>query len=308
MSGTKFRLVTRSDFDGLVCAALLKELNLIEQIAFAHPKDVQDGLVSLSSSDITTNLPYNPYVHLSFDHHYSETIRNIGRAPNCIIDPNAPSAARVVYNYYGGEKSFPNISPTMMEAVDKADSADFSPEDVRDPKGWVLLNFIMDPRTGLGRFHHFRIGNYAMMMELVEMCRNREIDEILQNPDVKERIELYREQDAKARKQIAQAATVRDKVVVLDFRGLEQIWCTNRFTVYEMFPDCNVSIHVLDGRLRRNTVLAVGKSIFNRTSNANIGEIMLSFNGGGHRNAGTCQIANDKTESTLEQVLHRLAF
>ena len=140
MEHRKHRLVTRSDFDGLVCAVLLNELNLIDEITFVHPKDMQDGKVPITARDITTNLPYVPGAHLVFDHHASETIRNGSRRANHIIDPDAPSAARVLYNHYGGRSAFPKVSPEMMAAVDKADSAQFTREEILEPRGWVLLN------------------------------------------------------------------------------------------------------------------------------------------------------------------------
>src|ERR1017187_3633160 len=145
----KYRLVTRSDFDGLVCAVLLRHLELIDEIKFVHPKDMQDGKVEVSNQDLTTNLPYVPGVHLAFDHHSSETIRVGGARTNHIIDPKAPSAARVVYDYYGGLKAFPASWNEMMAAVDKGDSAQFSREEILHPEKWDLLNFLMDARTGL---------------------------------------------------------------------------------------------------------------------------------------------------------------
>ena len=179
MNPEKFRLVTRSDFDGLVCAVLLNELNLIDDIKFVHPKDMQDGKVDITERDITTNLPYVAGAHLAFDHHLSETIRNTGERKNHIIHPDAPSAARVVYDYYGGKAAFPNIADDMMAAVDKADSAQFNRDEILNPEGWVLLNYLMDARTGLGRFREFRISNYALMMDLIKYCRNHTIEDIL---------------------------------------------------------------------------------------------------------------------------------
>ncbi|MBV8657104.1 MAG: exopolyphosphatase, partial [Burkholderiales bacterium] len=166
MSSPKYRLITRSDFDGLVCAVLLKELDLIDDILFVHPKDMQDGKVEVSARDISTNLPYVPGIHLAFDHHLSETLRNEKR-DNHIIIPAAPSAARVVYEYYGAKKAFPRVREDMMEAVDKGDSADFTADEILSPEGWVLLNYLMDARTGLGRFRDFRVSNYQLMMDLI---------------------------------------------------------------------------------------------------------------------------------------------
>ncbi|MFD2231450.1 exopolyphosphatase [Alkalimarinus sediminis] len=301
----KFRLVTRSDFDGLVCAVLLKHLDMVDDIKFVHPKDMQDGKVEISATDISTNLPFVEGVHLAFDHHLSETIRNEKR-DNHIIDPGAPSAARVVYDYYGAEKTFPTEWKDMMEAVDKGDSAQFNKEEVLDPKGWDLLNFLMDARTGLGRFREFRISNYALMMDLIDYCRNHNIDEILALPDVKERVELYFDQDTKFKEQIKRCSTVYKNLVVLDLRNEEVIHAGNRFVIYALFPQCNISIHILWGLKQQNTVFATGKSIFDRGSKTNVGELMLEYNGGGHQAAGTCQVENDQSEKVLEALIKRI--
>ena len=302
---TKYRLVTRSDFDGLVCAVLLKGLGILDEIKFVHPKDMQDGKVEISDRDITTNLPYVPGVHLAFDHHLSETIR-VGKRDNHIIEADAPSAARVVYNYYGGKERFPTISDEMMAAVDQADSAQYGIEDILKPQGWTLLNFIMDARTGLGRFRDFRISNYQLMMELIDYCRSHGIDEILALPDVKERVDLYTEHEAKFSDQLARCSTIRGNVVVIDLRREETIFAGNRFMIYAMYPESNVSIHVLWGLKQQNTVLACGKSIINRSSKTNIGPLMLEYGGGGHEAAGTCQVDNDKAEAVLEEIVGRM--
>lgn len=303
MSNEKFRLVTRSDFDGLVCAVLLKDLDLIDDILFVHPKDMQDGKVAISDKDITTNLPYVAGCHLAFDHHLSETVRNDSNIENHIIDPNAPSAARVVYDYYGGKERFPEISDEMMDAVDKGDSAQFSEDEVLNPTGWVLLNFIMDARTGLGRFREFRISNYQLMMQLIDYCKSHTIEEILALEDVKERVDLYIEHDAKAKEQIQRCATVHGNLVLLDLLNEETIYTTNRFVVYALYPECNISIHKMWGLKQQNTVFAIGKSILNRTSNTNVGELCLQYGGGGHMNAGTCQIANEQAEQALKDII-----
>ena len=288
----RYRLVTRSDFDGLVCAALLKQLDMLDDILFVHPKDMQDGKIEIGPGDITTNLPYVPTAGLVFDHHESETIRVEGERDNYVIDADAQSAARVVYDYFGGKPRFPLISDEMMEAVDKADSAQFDEPDILDPKGWIFLSFLMDPRTGLGRFREFRISNYQLMMTLIDACTQLTIDEILIVPDVAERVDLYREHAHKAEEQIKRCATVHDNLVVLDLREEEIIHPTNRFMVYALFPQCNLSMHVLWGLKQQNTVFAVGKSILDRSSNTNVGALMLEYGGGGHEAAGTCQVDN----------------
>jgi nanoRNase/pAp phosphatase (c-di-AMP/oligoRNAs hydrolase) len=305
MADAKHRLVTRSDFDGLVCAALLRERDLIDDITFVHPKDMQDGKIAITSRDITTNLPYVEGVHLAFDHHLSETIR-VGRRDNHIIDPLAPSAARVVYEHFGGKDSFPRISDEMMEAVDKADSAQYDKDEILNPKGWELLNFIMDARTGLGRFRTFRISNYDLMMELIDYCLAHSIEEILALPDVHERVTLYLEHQDRFKDQIQRCGTVHGNLVVLDLRHEETIWAGNRFMVYALFPQCNISMHVMWGLKQQNTVFAVGKSIFDRSSRTNVGELMLEYGGGGHHAAGTCQIANDKARDVMGELIERI--
>jgi nanoRNase/pAp phosphatase (c-di-AMP/oligoRNAs hydrolase) len=302
----KYRLVTRSDFDGLVCAVLLKELNLIDEIKFVHPKDMQDGKIEISDRDITTNLPYVKTAHLVFDHHESETLRNPEAKDNYIIDPKAPSAARVVYNYFGGPEKFTNISTEMMEAVDKSDSAQFERSEILEPQGWVLLSFLMDARTGLGRFKDFRISNYQLMMELIDYCRNHSIEEILQLPDVKERSDLYFEHQDKFNQQLKDCTKVYNSLVVLDLRNEETIYAGNRFTIYALYPNCNISMHVLWGLKQQNTVFAVGKSILNRSSKLNIGALMLEYGGGGHANAGTCQVENDNAEQVKQALIDRM--
>ena len=298
----RYRLVTRSDFDGLVCAALLKHLGILDDILFVHPKDVQDGKVDIGPNDVTTNLPYNPNAAISFDHHHSETVRVGEDKPNHVIVPDADSAARVVYDYYGGAEAFPGIEE-LMDAVDKGDAAHFSLEEILEPDGWVLLNFLMDPRTGLGRFREFRISNYQLMMQLIDVCTAMSIEEILETPDVKERVELYFAHAAQAEEQIRRCATVHGNLVVLDLRDEEVIHPTNRFTLYALFPQCNISIHVLWGLRQQNTVFATGKSILDRSSQTNVGELMLSYGGGGHEAAGTCQVENDDAPRALRELV-----
>ena len=304
----KMRLVTRSDFDGLACAMMLRELGIIDEIKFVHPKDVQDGKVELSQNDITTNLPYDPRVALAFDHHESEVDRLKAQETGgkLIIDPNARSAARVVYDYYGGKKTFPRVSDELMEAVDKGDSADFTMDEILHPKGWVLLHYLMDPRTGLGRFRNFRISNYDLMMELISYCMDHSIDEILELPDVKERVDLYFEQADLFEAQLKRIAKVYDKVVVLDLRDEEIIHAGNRFMIYALYPETQISVHVAWGFRKQNTAVMIGKSIVNKGSNVDIGELCLKYGGGGHHNAGTCQLDNDKVDAELPNIIAAL--
>lgn len=300
-----YRLVTRSDFDGLVCAVLLRKLGMIDEILFVHPKDVQDGTVDVTGRDILTNLPYAPAAHLVLDHHHSEGERRGDDVPaNHVLMPRAPSAARVVYEYYGGKGTFPDISDEMMRAVDQADSAQYGIDDILEPTGWTLLNFLMDSRTGLGRFRDFRISNYELMMQLIDYCAtHQDVAQILQIPDIAERVDLFQAQRPLFEEQLRRVSTLHGDVVVVDLRGEDVIHAGNRFMIYALYPQARVSIHVMWGRNKQNTVLAVGKSILDRTSPADIGSVMLRYGGGGHLAAGTCQVDHADSERVLAEVI-----
>ncbi|MEA2019158.1 MAG: exopolyphosphatase [Campylobacterota bacterium] len=301
MVSKKYRLVTRSDMDGLVCAVILKQLDMIDDIYFVNPKDMQDGKIEITSNDIVTNLPYVKEAYMVFDHHESESIRN-EKADNHVIIPDAPSAARVIYDYYGGDEKLTMISQDMMEAVDKADAAQFEVFDILDPLGWELLSFIMDSRTGLGRFRNFRISNYQLMMDLIDYCVNHTIEEIMELPDVKERVELYNQYIDEAKEQLERCSVIHDNLVVFDLREEETIYPCNRFMIYALNTDTNISIQVLWGKDKDVVVFATGKSILDRSSNTNIGQLMLKH-GGGHSAAGTCQVPKDIAQKTLEELI-----
>jgi nanoRNase/pAp phosphatase (c-di-AMP/oligoRNAs hydrolase) len=305
MNEKKYRLVTRSDMDGLVCGTLLKYIGLIDEIKFVHPKDMQDGKVEVSSDDITTNLPYVEGVYLAFDHHFSETLRN-EKKDNHIIDSDAASAAQVVFEYYGGNEKFPGYFTAMMNGANQADSADFTKEDILSPRGWPLLSFLMDSRTGLGRFRDFRISNYQLMMDLIDYCVKHNIDEIIELEDVKERIDLYYKYEEDFKEQLKRCTTVKDNLLIIDYRDEEIIYPGNRFMVYAMHPDANISIHVVWGKDKQNIVFSTGKSIINKSSNTNIGELMLSYKGGGHKAAGGCQIETEDSEKVLLELIEKI--
>ena len=301
----QYRLVTRSDFDGLVCAVLLKHLGMVSEVKFVHPKDMQDGKIQVGSNDITTNLPFVPGVRLAFDHHLSETLR-VARDPQHIIDTDAPSAAHVVFRHFGGTERFPATWKPMLDAVNQGDSAQYSTQDILEPKDWTLLNFIMDARTGLGRFRDFRISNYDLMMQLIDYCATHSIDDILALPDVRERTELYFAQQDKFEDQITRCSRLHDNLVVLDLRNEETIYAGNRFMIYALFPKTNISIHEMWGVKKANTVFAIGRSIVNRSSRTNIGELCLTYGGGGHAKAGTCQVDNDQADKVLGELIARI--
>ena len=294
------RLLTRSDFDGLACGALLKELGLINELKFVHPKDIQDGLVEASENDILANIPYIPGCKLWFDHHSSENVR-LGDIKYEGCSRHADSAARVVYDYYGGEAAMPHFRE-MIVAVDKVDAGKLTKEEILSPEGWVLLGFIMDPRTGLGRFRNFRISNYDLMMMLIDACRTMNIDEILALPDVKERVDMYFEQDALFKEMLLKYTQTDGNVIITDLRNVDPIYTGNRFLIYSLFPEQNISMWVVDGRGKQNCPIAVGYSVLNRTSKTNVGRLLLKYGGGGHHMVGTCQIAYEETDRVMDEL------
>lgn len=305
MSDT-YTLYTRSNFDGLVCASLLKEIGLIDSVKFVHPKDVQDGKIQLTGNDITASLPYTPEVYIAFDHHSSEAARVKTVRDNYIIEPAAPSSARIIYEYFGGEDRFsPNLN-NLMNSVDEADCTNFTKEDIFSPKDWVMLSFITDPRTGLGRFKNFTISNYNLMLKLAASFSQKTIDEIMLDSDVRERVKLYNEEQEKFQEQIQRCTRVKDSIAYLDVRNESVIHAGNRFMVFAMFPECTLAVHEFFGREKNNTVFAVSKSILNKSCSIDIGALMYEFDGGGHMNAGTCQVENERADETLEKIISRI--
>ena len=296
------RLVTRSDFDGLICAVLLKQVEAIDSIQFVHPKDLQDGKFEVTEDDILTNVPFVLGCGLWFDHHATEIERVVGQwefRGDCRL---APSAARVVYDYYGGADRFPGIEEMMAE-VDKADSAQFSRDEILHPAGWPLLSFLMDARTGLGRYRDYRISNYQLMYALIDACLTRPIAEIFELPDVQERVARYFEQDVLFRRMLADHSWTAGNVVVTDLREVAPIPCGNRFLVYALSPETNTSIWIVNGFQGQNCVFACGHSILNRTSQTHIGTLMRRFGGGGHEAAGTCQVSHEDADEILRALI-----
>ncbi len=301
------RLVTRSDFDGLGCAAILKEVGIIDDIKFVHPKDIQDGKIEITEDDIMANIPYVEGCGLWFDHHSSEAERRAYGYFKGNSDPEAPSAAKVVYDYYGGYEKFENSHlDDLVKAVNKADSAQFIADEILNPSGWVLLSFIMDPRTGLGRYRDYRISNYALMMDMIDYCRTMTDTEILALPDIKERTVRYFEQDELFRGMLKKCSRVDRSVVLLDLREEEEIFTGNRFMLYSLYPEQNISIQIMWGFQRQNIVITCGYSVINRTATADIGSLMLKHGGGGHKAVGTCQVPIDKADEILQEILETL--
>ena len=295
------RLVTRSDFDGLICGMLLKEADIIDSWTFVHPKDLQDGLFQPTENDVLANVPYVKGCGMWFDHHTSENDR-LGWNQDVKGESRlAPSAAKIIYEYYGGESKFPNYKE-MIEAVDKVDSGQLSREEILNPSGWILLGFISDPRTGLGRFREFRISNYQLMEELINLFRNMKIEEILDLPDVKERVDMYFDQTEKFKSMVEKHTAIKNNVIITDLRDVDTIYTGNRFMIYSLYPEQNVSMWIVDGKQKQNVSIAVGYSILNRTCTADIGKLMLKHGGGGHKMVGTCQVPYDSANGVINEI------
>jgi hypothetical protein len=295
------RLLTRSDFDGICCAVLLKELGLMTEMVYAHPKDLQDGKVAVGKDDILANVPYVPGCGLWFDHHSSENERLQLAGKFEGRSTSAPSAARVISDYYSSDKL--SRFNAMLRYVDKVDSADLTEEEVLNPSGWILLGFICDPRTGLGYHKDYRISNLAFMNDLVDHIRTKSIEEILALPDTQERIALYKENDQKARDFLKKHSTVDGAVIVTDARGVQELPPSNRFLVYSLFPQTNISVRMIDGKGKEFVSISVGYSILNRTATVDVGSLMLKYGGGGHKAVGTCQVPYNMADSVLKEIL-----
>ncbi|MDR2149893.1 MAG: exopolyphosphatase [Spirochaetaceae bacterium] len=299
------RLLTRSDFDGLACGALLEYLGLIDEWKFVHPKDIQDGLVQVTDQDILANIPYVRGCKLWFDHHSSENERLGNKVYFEGVSRKAPSCARVIYEFYGGDEELGRFS-RMVRYVDKVDSGNLTKDEIMDPKGWILLGFVMDPRTGLGRFRNFSISNYELMQTLAKACANKDINEIIDMPDVKERIDLYMEHSTLYKEMLLQYARIEKNAVVIDLRSIEPIYAGNRFIIYTLFPEQNVSLWIIDGKKNVNCVITVGYSIVNKTCTVDIGSLLLKYGGGGHQQVGTCQVAYEDADRIIQEIIDKL--
>ncbi len=297
------KLITRSDFDGLVCAVFLKEVVQLDEVEFAHPKDVQDGKVSVTADHILTNLPYVPGVGLWFDHHSSESGRMDDDLNFSGSYEIAPSAARVVYNFYKGKTDKLEKYKELLADVDKYDSAQLAKEDVLNPQGWILLAYIMDPRTGLGFHHDYAISNRQLMYKMIDLIQNYPVSEIVTDPDVKVRIDRYFSEQKKHEEFLRKNSRQISNVVITDLRGIKDILVGNRFSIYLMYPETNVSLRVFDGRNAEVVVVAGGYSIFNKTAKADLGELFSRYGGGGHKASGTCQLKPTETDQKVQEII-----
>ena len=301
------RLITRSDFDGLVCAVFLSDMKIVDEYKFVHPKDIQNGSVEVTSNDVLANVPYHPDCGLWFDHHASEEVRlEMEQLEFEGASYYAASAAQVIWNHYGGEKTFGTKFDTLLEAVNKTDSANLSVEEIISAEGWILLSFIMDPRTGLGRFSDYRISNYQLMLDMIDHCRERSPEEILEMPDIQERVNRYFDQQSLFVQMLQKCCTLKGNVIVTNLLDEETVYCGNRFLVFGVFPNQNVEIRLMWGLNKQSVVFACGYSVLNQTCQTNIGKLMLEYDGGGHERVGTCQVSVDKWETTLSELIDRM--
>jgi oligoribonuclease NrnB/cAMP/cGMP phosphodiesterase (DHH superfamily) len=300
------RLLTRSDFDGSVCAALLLELGLVDEIQYIHPKDLQDNKIEVTAADILANVPFVEGCGLWFDHHSSEHERLQLAGKFKGASEISPSAAQVIYEFYKKDKNHAaklQKFEHLIEIVGIADSARFSREDILDPTGWVMLAFIADPRTGLGYRRTFRISNFELMQNLPELLRTKTAEEILALPDYQERIEIYHEETSQFKDLLARHSRIEGDAILIDFQGVNEIPAGNRFLEYVLYPDQNISIRVVDGKNNEFAMISVGHSIINRSSSVDVGSLVLKYGGGGHKQVGTCQVRYDEVDRIVGEML-----
>ncbi len=286
------RLITRADFDGLVCAVLMVEKGVVDNYEFVHPKDVQDGKVDVTGDDVLANVPYSQGCGLWFDHHESEMDRdNFKKLKFEGRVSHAASTAQVIWDHYGGVETFGSNYLSLMRGVNIADAGSFLKEEVLNPTGWILLSFIMDSRTGLGHYKDYRVSNYQLMLDLIQYCRTMTADEIIELEDVKERVKRYFDHQEKFKEMMKSASRIKGNAIITNLLETETIYVGNRFIIYALFPDQNIDVRVMWGRDKENVVIACGHSILNRSSRTSIGRLMAKYGGGGHSMAGTCQVA-----------------
>jgi nanoRNase/pAp phosphatase (c-di-AMP/oligoRNAs hydrolase) len=301
------RLMTRSDFDGLACAVLLVEKGIVNEYKFVHPKDIQDGKIEATKNDVLANVPYVKGCGLWFDHHASEEDRlQLKDLKFEGASHPAPSAAQVIWDYYDGEKTFGKHLLPLLEAVNKSDSGSFTKEEILDPKGWILLSFVMDPRTGLGRFRDYRISNYKLMENMIQYCRTKTVDEILEVPDVQERMKRYFDQHELFKEMLKRSCRTDGNVIITNVMKEEIVYSGNRFLVYALYPEQNIEVRIMWGKDKQNVVFTCGHSILKRTSRTNVGKLMLKYGGGGHEKVGTCQVPIDGWEKTFGEILDQM--
>ena len=303
------RLLTRSDFDGSVCAAILQELEIVDEILYVHPKDLQDNKIDVSENDIIANVPFVEGCGLWFDHHSSEHERLdlVGKFNGA--SELAPSAAHVIYNFYSQKTEYAQKLKKfdeLIEMVGIADSARFTREDIINPAGWIMLAFISDPRSGMGYKRNFKISNFELMQRLPDLLRTKSVEEILQLPDFQERMRIYQEENDQFKQLLLQKSNIAGNAIVIDFRGVKTIPVGNRFLEYVLYPQQNISIRLTEINKDDLIMISIGHSIFNQTSKMDVGSLCLKYGGGGHKSVGTCQIKSQAADQVLNEMLQRI--
>ena len=314
------RLVTRADFDGLVCGALLTKFEHIDAYLFVEPKFMQDGLVEIRAGDIIANLPYHPNCTLWFDHHVTNTTPDF--AQPIVLGKGgfrlAPSAARVVYEYY---KELGNQQPIgsgeerttrhanngiiafldseriryLLHETDRIDAGKLEPQDVLDPQGYVLISMTTDGRNA---------GDEPYWLRIIELLRDASLEEVLRDPEVSRRCQQIREEQEQLRQLLLARTVMKRNVIYVDLRGIQEIPDGNRFLIFTLFPQGNIQVKVADDKQRENTTsISVGYNIFNTTSNVNVGELLSHYGGGGHKVVGSCRVPNDQAELAIREIV-----
>jgi nanoRNase/pAp phosphatase (c-di-AMP/oligoRNAs hydrolase) len=296
------RLVTRGDLDGLTSAVIITMKEPIDEIRLVHPQEITDKTVAIGPDDVLANVPYHPSCGMWFDHHL---LTDSNEKPPAEFKGRyglAPSAARLVYDYY--RERDPNDAAldrleTLVRETDRLDAAQLTPDDVESPRDYILLGYTIDSRTGLGDFNTY-------FLHLVDWLKTMSIAEVLEQPEVKERIERLRHDQQEFKRLLQRNSFTLNNVVVTDLREIERLPAGNRFLVYSLFPDANVSLRVHWGPSHNSVIAAVGHSIFNRTCNTSVGDLMSRYGGGGHRGAGTCVLPVDKAADAIDEILFEL--
>lgn len=291
------RLVTRGDLDGLTSAVFITEVEEIESIELIHPQDLTDKKFIVKKGDILANVPYHPNCYRWFDHHVLTGSNEQPPAEFEGLYRQAPSTARVIWDYYQSPKL--ERFKELLEETDRMDSATLTLEDVLDPKRYILLGYTIDPRTGLGSFKDF-------FMELHDALKVKSIEQILELPEVKRRIEAMRREWVEFKKITQDNSHLDGNVIITDFRNLERLPIGNRFLVYTLFPEGNVSVRVHWGPQKQWVSAVVGHSIFNRTCKVNVGHLMSDFGGGGHFGAGATPLKLESAEKDIAEIIRRL--
>ena len=298
------RLLTRPDFDGLACAVVLKDIGVVDSWLFVQPEDLQGGAAAVTRNDLLANVPYDAGCGMWFDHHTGEPGNGAG-ADAMGLTLRLDSAARVVWQYYRGAYDLAKYDP-MLAAVDKINSAKLTAREILNPEGWMLLGFIIDPCTGTDRFQGYRISGRQLIETLVDACAKLSINDILALPDVKERVDLYNRHRGPFAEMLKERSSAHQNVLVTDLRGAGTIYAGNRFIVYSLFPEQNVSIWAEDSGEGQSCAIGVGYSVINRTNQNDVGAILREYGGGGHRQVGACTVPAEDADRVVAELCMKL--